>query len=384
MYNYIWVLNQKIVNPFLINNYKSPKYFCDRKAETKSLLQNIKSKSDTAFFAQRRIGKTALIRHVFHLLKKEKPVSVYLDIYATQNVGDFTNHLANAIYSAFPPKQSMGKRFLEAIKSLRPIISMDEITGIPQLSLDITKTSQFERTIPQLLKFLDAQEVQVIIAIDEFQQILTYPEKNVEAILRTVMQSLRNVHFIFCGSNQKMMHEIFNNAKRPFYASTKNVNLQRIDRKEYGKFIKSHFEKNKMEIDSTAIELILDITDCHTYYTQRLCHEVFETGNEKIESETIMRSLNKILTDNENIYFQYRSLITSNQWKLLKAISVEEKVYQPYKKEFVSEHGLGSAAIVKRSLEALVEKELVYYHVGIEQPYYEVYDKFLMRWMQYK
>lgn len=372
------------MNPFLITNYKSPKYFCDRKTETADLLQNIKSKTDTAFFAQRRIGKTALIRHVFYLLKKESPVSIYLDIYATVDLGDFTNQLANAIYTAFPPKQSIGQRFLEAIKSLRPVITLDEITGTPQLSLDISKTAQFERTIPQLLKFLDSEKVEVIMAIDEFQQILQYPEKNVEALLRTVMQTLQNVHFIFCGSNQKMMHQIFNNAKRPFYASTKNINLQRIDRQEYSKFIKSHFQKNKIDIDANAIALILDLTDCHTYYTQRLSHEVFEVGVQKVLTDTVLQALNKILTDNENIYFQYRNLITTNQWKLLKALSIEEKTFQPYGKRFLKEHDLGSSAIVKRSLEALVEKELLYYHSGIEVPYYEVYDKFLMRWMQNK
>ena len=372
------------MNPFLINAYRSPKYFCDREAETDTLLQNIRSRSDTAFFAQRRIGKTALIRHVFYKLKKEEPISVYLDVYATQNLGEFTNQLANAIYTAVPSRKSLGQQFLETIKALRPTLSLDEITGTPQLSIAISKPAQLERTIPQLFQFLDKQGVHIIIAIDEFQQILNYPEKNVEAILRTVIQTLKNVNFIFCGSNHKMMQEIFNNAKRPFYASTKNVNLQRIDRTEYGKFIKSHFRKNKRIIDETAIELILDLTDCHTYYTQRLCHEVFELEEEKIESENVWKSLNKILTDNENIYFQYRNLITANQWKLLQAISVEEKVYQPFNKSFVNSHELGTPAIVKRSLEALVAKEMVYYHSGIEKPYYEVYEKFLMRWMQFK
>ena len=104
---------------------------------------------------------------------------------------------------------------------------IDEITGGPELSLDITQTKQFEKTIAQLLNFLDAQNVKVVIAIDEFQQILYYPEKNVEALLRTTIQRLKNINFIFCGSNQKMIHHIFNNSKRPFYASTKNIHLQK-------------------------------------------------------------------------------------------------------------------------------------------------------------
>ena len=154
------------MNPFLINNYLSPGYFCDRENEAKTLIDNINNQSNTAFFAQRRIGKTALIRHVFHLPKKKKITCIYLDIYATQNLKEFTNQLANSIYNIFPENKSIGKRFWEAIKLLRPIISMNAMTGSPELSLDITQPKQFEKKIPQLLQFLEAQKIRKVIAID--------------------------------------------------------------------------------------------------------------------------------------------------------------------------------------------------------------------------
>ncbi len=372
------------MNPFLINDYLLPEYFCDRESETKTLINNINNQSNTAFFAQRRIGKTALIQHVFYLLRKKKTTAIYIDIYATQNLKDFTNQLANSIYKVFPKNKSIGKRFWEAIKLLRPVISIDEITGSPQLSLDITQTKQFENTIPQLLHFLDTQNIKTIIAIDEFQQILNYPEKNVEALLRTTIQRLKNVNFIFCGSNQKMMHHIFNSAKRPFYASTKNINLQKITTAIYAQFIKQQFEKQKFKITDADIELILELTDCHTYYTQRLCHEIVAGGVKAIKTDTLLQSINRILIDNEGIYFQYRNLITQAQWNLLKAIAIEHKIEQPYAQKFMHKHNLGTSANVKRCIEALVEKEMIYYNAGVEQPYYEVYDKFLMRWLQYK
>lgn len=372
------------MNPFLINAYLSPEYFCDRESETKTLVENINNQSNTVFFAQRRMGKTALIQHVFYLLKKKKINTIYIDIYATQNLKDFTNHLANSIYNIFPENKSISKRFWEAIKLLRPIISVDEITGSPQLSLDITQAKQFEKTIPQLLHFLDTQNTKTVIAIDEFQQILNYPEKNVEALLRTSIQQLKIVHFVFCGSNQKMMHHIFNSAKSPFYASTKNINLQKIDAVIYGQFIKQQFERWKFKISNDAIELILELTDCHTYYTQRLCHEIFANGIKTIKTDNVLQTINRILLDNEAVYFQYRNLITPAQWRLLKAIAIEHKIEQPYAQKFMHEHNLGTSANVKRGIEALVEKEMIYYNTGVAQPYYEVYDKFLMRWLHYK
>ena len=374
---------KETINPFGINTYLGPEYFCDREQETKTLIQNIQNNSHTAFFALRRMGKTALIQHVFYLLSKQRNRKcIYIDIYATQNLQDFTNLLANNIYTLFPEKRGIGKQFWEAIKLFRPILSIDPISGSPELSLDITQPKQFEKTIPQLLQFLDTQSIKTVIAIDEFQQILNYSEKNVEALLRTTMQSLKNTTFIFCGSNQAMMQQIFNSAKRPFYASCNSINLQKIDTDLYQNFIRSTFNKYKFKIGNNEIEDVLNYTQVHTYYTQSFCHELFIQNQKNITPITLQQVKQKIFQEREGVFFQYRNLLTPTQWQLLRALAKEEKVIQPYTKLFINTYKLGSSAIVKRSLEALLQKEMVYRNTSIQQPYYAVYDKFLLRWLQ--
>jgi hypothetical protein len=372
------------MNPFLIQNYHSPEYFCDRETETATLLRNIHNRSNTAFFAQRRLGKTALIQHVFYLLTKKKTACIYLDIYATQNLKDLSNQLANCIYNTFPENKSIGLRFWEAIKLLRPVVSIDDLSGAPELSLDITQPRQFEKSIPQLLQFLDAQKIPVVIAIDEFQQILNYPEKNVEAILRSTIQQLKNVSFVFCGSDQKMMHHLFNSASKPFYGSTKNIHLQKIQYDKYSLFIKQKFDEGKMKIDMVAIDSILQLTCQHTYFTQRLCHELYSEGHKTIKLQQVSFTLHRILTESEGTFYQYRNLITGAQWNLLKAIAKEEPLLKPYAQKFIYKYQLGTSANVKRSLDALLTKEMVYYNTNAPEPNYEVYDKFLMRWLQKK
>ena len=374
---------KETTNPFGINTYLGPAFFCDREQETKTLLQNIQHNSHTAFFALRRMGKTALILHVFYLLQKQRNRKcIYMDIYATQNLKEFTNLLANNIYTVFPEQKGIGKKFWEAIKLFRPVVSVDPLSGSPQLSLDITQPKQFEKTIPQLLQFLDQQAIKTVIAIDEFQQILSYPEKNVEALLRTVMQTLKNVTFIFCGSNQAMMQEIFNSAKRPFYASCNTINLQKIDRIIYKNFIRGTFTTYKFKISDEETEEILDYTHIHTYYTQFFCHELFLQNQKNIQAATLQAVKQKIMQEKEAVFFQYRNLLTVTQWQLLKAMAKEERVVQPYNKKFINTYNLGSSAIVKRSLESLLQKEMLYRDTSISEPYYAVYDKFLMRWLQ--
>jgi len=372
------------MNPFLIKHYKSPFYFCNREDEIEILMRNIENQSNTVFFSQRRIGKTALVKHLFYLLKSGDHSCIYLDIYATQSLKEFIDQLANSIYRTFPVEMSIGKRFWESIKLLRPVLSMNPMTGLPEMSLDISKPTQVERTVAQLLRFLESQKKPVLIAIDEFQQILEYPEKNVEAVLRTAIQPLQHVHFIFLGSNQKLMTHIFHDAKRPFYAETKNLVLQRIEKDKYNDFILKHFHKAGTKISKKTIDLILDITDRHTYYTQFLCHEIFSRSPKRVTADYVYKVLYQILSENEGVYYQYRNLLTSLQWKLLKALAKEEKTPKPFSQKFIKKYDLGAPTSVKRTLESLIDKELVYHQSMYEHSYFEVQDKFLMRWLQYK
>lgn len=369
------------MNPFLINNYIRPEYFCDRVDETAILIRNINNQTNTALFAQRRIGKSALIKHVFYL-KKQEYNCIYVDLFPSTNLKDFADLLANSIYQSYQKKKK-GKLFLEKIKLLRPLISMNELTGSFEIMLDITRSQSIERTVPQLLSYLDEQETKFVIAFDEFQQVLTYPEKNVEAILRTSIQTLKNTQFIFCGSHLHLMNEIFNNSKRPFYASCSNMTLGKIEVSAYSSFCQNHFNKKKVSIEEDAILYVLNSTNSHTYFVQKIFHELYASKFKKIGVEEAHQIIQQILLENEMIFYQYRNLLTPNQWELLSAIAVEDQVVQPYGKDFIKKYGF-TASNIKRSLTALVEKGMVFYHSNNENPYYEVQDKLLKLWLKYR
>ena len=193
---------------------------------------------------------------------------------------------------------------------------------------------------------------------------------------------MKNVVFIFCGSNQTKMQELFNHAGRPFFASTASLHIDKIDRDEYAKFIARQFGKHKIPIDNSAIDEILTITEGYTYYTQRLCHDVFEYNAKKITEKVVRKVAAKLLQEYEGVFFQYRQLLTPSQWNLLLAIAKEERVEQPFSRSFITKYQLGTAAIVKRSLTSLIAKEMIYHYAGPEESHYAVYDKFLMWWIQ--
>jgi len=268
------------VNPFPITTYISSNYFCNRELELKTLFKNNQNGLHTCLFAQRRIGKTGLIKHFFNQISNEKTTKcLYIDIFFTQNQVEFIRTLSNEIFQTFPPNKTIGRKFMEAIKSFRPVLSYDSLSGAPELSLDIADNKSKEKSILEIFRFLDNQQTKLIIAIDEFQQITEYPEKNTEALLRTIMQQMQHITFVFCGSNLRLMNEMFHNTKRPFYSSCQSMYLGKIDETDYSTFIKRHFEHAKRSITDESIAFVLDWTCRHTYYTQYLCNQIFAGGN---------------------------------------------------------------------------------------------------------
>jgi uncharacterized protein len=233
------------------------------------------------------------------------------------------------------------------------------------------------------LSFLESQNKTVLFAIDEFQQILNYPETNTDAWLRKIIQQLNNVIFIFSGSQHHLMHEIFSNPGRPFFSSTSFLQLDKIEFSDYQEFIVKKFSENRKEISPEVAAEMLNWANVHTYYVQLICNRVFINSEKTITSGTWKQEALKILDEQKIIFFGYRDLLTRQQWNLLKAIASEQEVYAPTSKEFIMDYKLGSPATVMRSLEALQKKELIYsYYNSDGRLFYSIYDVLFQRWIQ--
>jgi len=70
------------------------------------------------------------------------------------------------------------------------------------------------------------QEVPIVVAIDEFQQIVHYPEKNTDFWLKGIFQQLNNVQFFFSGSSNHIMNDMFTNPGRPFFIHNFSTSYQ--------------------------------------------------------------------------------------------------------------------------------------------------------------
>ena len=343
----------ELVNPFKTDAYYGQDFFCGRQDESVRIIKQAHAKVNTILLGAHRIGKTSLINYVFGKLKAEKEITcIYFDIQHTENIGEFVQCFYGAMSNEFPEKNRS----------------------------DFSKSAEY--SLVNLFDFLDKLEIRILIAIDEFQQINRYPEKNILTVLRQATQKLRNVNFIFSCGSEYLLNNFFDDGKESVFTNFDLLQLSGIKKTIYSDFIFSNFEKHKRSISKEAIDFILNWSRSHTYYTQVLCNRMFASNRDNIDIEDVHEECGRILQENESNYFIYRNLLSPVQWLLLKAIAKEEKVYHPTAKQFLMQHKIGTPANIQRALDALLSKEMVFAAHDDNKRYYQVYDCFLSRWLE--
>ena len=366
------------INPFLLTGYVSPDYFCDREQETQKLISALQNGRNVTLISPRRMGKTGLIRHIFHQMEAEKQAKCYyVDLYKTDGLASLVEQLASVVLGSLDTTEAkIIKQVTTFFKSLRPLLSFDSLTGVPTFMVDV-KPELAEHSLAEIFSYMEQSGQLCVIAMDEFQTIVDYGEKNVEALLRSHVQHLTSVHFIFSGSQRHVLENMFALANRPFYQSTQILNLYEIQESSYYQFAKEKLEAHHQQIPTDVFNDLYQLLAGHTWYIQMVMNRLYENGQKQITKSLVNKVLNEIIDENEATFQTFMRLITPAQARLLKAIAKEGTVQQALGSSFISKHQLGATSTIRSAIQSLVEMELVLDCQGG----YQVYDRFFSLWL---
>ena len=137
------------------------------------------------------------------------------------------------------------------MRTMQQQISFD-INGNPVWGIGLGNNSVPSTTLDEIFSYLKSADKPCLVAIDEFQQITQYVDKNVEAALRTHIQRCPNATFLFSGSKRHMMSEIFLSPSRPFYQSVITMGLAPIS-DVYTEFAVRQFQKGGKSLEEAAV-----------------------------------------------------------------------------------------------------------------------------------
>jgi len=366
-------------NPFLVVGYHSPKYFCNRNQELNWLFNQFHNERNAVLYGYRRMGKTALIRHFFYHLHRDKLAkTIYVDLLGTTSLAEANQKLAeNIINQLGRLKNGLSRSLLSFIKSIGANISLDPFSGMPQLAFTYSHHLSPEKALEAIGQYLKSFKEPVVIAVDEFQQISHYKEPNIEATFRAWVQEFPMIRFIFSGSNRSMICGMFSEHNRPFYGSAELFSLEEIKQSEYQSFIQSHYRLDKIPISEELIQRIFIWTRMQTYYLQLVFNKLY--GVRKKPDEDLLNEIfMEILQQQAPLFATYQYLLTDFQWRTLMAIAQAERVANPTSKQFLLQYKLGAASSVSSAVGMLTKKEFLVNHEGSLQ----LHDTLLMRWLQ--
>lgn len=375
-------------NPFVFGDVVKGEYFTNREEELKELTSDLSSGQNILLFSPRRYGKTSLILKVIDNLKKEDIIPIYVDLFRITSVHTFIKIYTAAITKATATKLDEAVQFLKTnFPTIVPkvVIKTGEPTefefDFEAAKKDIDKLLDDLYDLPQ--KIAVKRKKQLVVVFDEFQEIsaLNLP---IERSLRAKIQHHDKVAYCFMGSKRHLLDELFLDKNKPLYRIAKPVPLNKIKAEKLKSFIHSRFKSIDMAIDKILIDELLKLTACHPYYTQQLCHEVFNVCFSKEEAYTITlkdveMAEDKCISAQSYAYSTIWDGLSGKQKDLILALFLNPEA-NIYSQEFLVKHELGAPATVQTAVKALEKKGLLDRANGG----YSISDVFFVEWIKKK
>lgn len=374
-------------NPFVYGKVARGEFFADREAESEELMADIASGQSVIIFSPRRYGKTSLILEVLDRARGEGLLAVYLDLFKVTSEEGFI-----ATYAKELAKLQAGgvRSVLRSLRELLPrlvpkVVLKSEKAGV---EVEFEFDPRSERA-PLLDDLFDAVATigtksgkRAVVVFDEFQEIADWDGAgNVERQMRAHFQLHQNVSYIFMGSKRHLMQGIFQSKNRPFYRFGKHFPLGKIPRNEFAAFIQKRFEETGFQITASAVDEILNVTEDHPYYTQLLCHILWDRTREvrTVTADDVSSALQEVFLREAHAFHDLWDMLPLKVRQLLVALAKEENSQvQVYSSDFLQKHNLGSASSVQRAVSRLMIEEILEKLTGG----YQFTDIFFKRWIR--
>lgn len=326
------------MNPFKFGNVVEGEYFTNRKKEIKEIISEINAGQHIVLMSPRRYGKTSLVNEA---MKASRMKWFRVNMELISDEVDLANYYVRDALS-FSKFEKM-KHYLKNLK-IQPYIQFQPETNEISVSFNaerknvstlLSDTFQLPEIIARNIKR------RVVIIFDEFQEVRRISPM-LERQMRGIFQYHQNITYIFIGSQESMIREIFQNKKNPFYKFGRHITLHKIPEPEFSDFIIKRFSSQKIDAHKITAD-ILKFTDFHPYYTQQLCHEIYILNQGKIlTKDIIQKAIEQIITEHHADYSRWWNSLTNTERKVI--IGIASGDYEPTSQDFIRKYGIKSTS----------------------------------------
>jgi AAA+ ATPase superfamily predicted ATPase len=354
-------------NPFKFGTIVSEDFFTNSALEYDQLSQIITSCNHVIMIAPRRFGKTSLVNKVVE--NTNRPV-LWLDLQLLTSTGDFANQLLKQLFKKYPFEKL---KYLVRNFRIIPTLSIDPVTNNVEVGFQphIDSFVHLEDVL-NLIEKLGEEKVRPIVVFDEFQELLSLGE-SLDKRLRAVIQFHKNINYVFMGSVETMMKQIFESKKSPFYHFGQLFTLDKIPYSDFFTFLQTRF----VTITDQASEIstqILNFSHCHPHYTQQLAFHLWMILERKAYFENIVNeTIDAIIQQHDNDFERLWNTFNHTDKNVLIEVAFEQT------------NLLSTTALLKKTSASSTVfsalKRLTVKGILIKTKNYEIDDPFFKKWI---
>jgi uncharacterized protein len=367
-------------NPFAYSNYVTGESFCNRKKELSELLKYIKGSQNVLLYSHRRYGKSSLIRQVFREVQNKKLNidTMHVELYGTISEKDFITRTFQGLNQLESNFERLLKSLGKALKNIRLNLSIDSATGSTLVSPSFEAINE-KVILEELMNILSkySQKHKLVIAFDEFQEVANYTEDGFEKRLRSFIQQHSNICYIFSGSQQHLITEMFNSNNRAFYKLAESFPLDKIETKHYIPWIQNLFGRKKVDLPDELIEEIAGRFQNHPMYIQNFLFHLWERpGKGGFSHETLNEVEDAIIEKRSLEHTVLWETLSINQKKTLKLILLNNGS-NLFNADSLKSVNLKTGSLVTKALSSLMKKEVI-----VKNGRYLICDVIFKKWLQ--
>ncbi len=350
--------------PFKYGMIVDGENYCPRPELARQFSKLVAAGLNVVVQGERRMGKTSFVRETIRAMRGME--LVYIDLYCVKSIEEFCRRAVAAVADL---DRSAGflRRTAQMIANLRPVLTIDRDTGVPQLTVD-SRSANSVASLEDVMDMISAHSSKrrLCIVFDEFQDVLELAESDVLlARLRAKIQFQNKIPHVFLGSVRNRMHEIFDSPKSPFFKSATSFSVGAIAADDFKRFLTERFKVARRKVSDAALDRILAISDGISGDVQELCETIWlatDTGATIGDAE-INAGLRLVFAREEKAFGPTLSRLTSIQAAVLKGLARSADI-KPFSGDFMSECGIRNVGTVTRALSRLSSDEIIYEYAG--------------------
>jgi AAA+ ATPase superfamily predicted ATPase len=337
------------------------KSFCNRKAELSYLLTNIVDSKPTLLISPRRYGKTSLALNAIH---QAKLPFAHIDFLSAINETDIEKRILKGAGDILTQIETGVRKAIQLAKDL--FSGLDIHVNFKKIGISLEVGQKSENPANNILTVLERIDYlclkyrkKVVLFLDEFQRLCEITDNHaIESVMREVAQKSKNIMFIFSGSNRHLLHQMFDDRKRPFYKLCDRIILDRISGDEYRKYIQSAAKKTWPKILSEdVIQKIMSVTERHPYYVNLICSKLWKQKLPQVNDvDTLWK--NYMMEERSQVANEIE-LLSKNQRKLLSVLSRSNGTDAPRSREFEKMAEM-SGATIAQALDFLEKRDYIF------------------------